>query len=121
MGLGFVLKRKLEGWDEQTDRHPHIPDLGHDQWGALFFDALECPEADPYIHGEDITEHTERFRRKFQKHLSGFPKLGRMWDFYNDAWYEPEEIVQLREECLRAQGKTSNSCARGAGFVAAGL
>ncbi len=111
MGLGFVLNSKLEGWDERTDRHPHIPDLGDDHWEALFFDALKCPEADPYTHGDDINEHNERCRRKFQEHLSGFPMLGRMWDFYSDAWYEPEEIVQLREECLRAQGETSNPVA----------
>ena len=107
MGLGFVLKRELAGWDENTDRHPHIPDLGDDQWRVLFFDTLKCPEADPYIHGEDINEHTERFRRRFQEHLTAFPMLGRMWDFYNDAWYAPEEIEQLREECLKVQASTS--------------
>jgi hypothetical protein len=111
MGLGFVLKRKLEGWDENTDRHPHIPDLGNDHWGSLFFDVLNCPEADPYIPGEDINEHTERFRRKFQRHLSDLPMLGRMWEFYNDAWYAPEEITPLRGECLRVQARTSNPLA----------
>ena len=111
MGLGFVLKRKLEGWDENTDQHPHIPDLDADRWGALFFNVLNCPEADPYIPGADINDHTERFRIQFQRHLSDLPMLGRMWDFYNDAWYAPEEIERLREECLKVQAGASNTLA----------
>ena len=118
MGLGFVFKRKLEGWEENTDRHPHIPDLGDDNWAALFFDVLNCPEADPYIPGEDINEHTERFRLKFQQHLSDYPMLGRIWDFYNDVWYAPEKIEQLRSECLKVQANTSNPVAlEGLGLI----
>ncbi len=77
----------------------------------MFFDVLKCPEDDPYIPGEDITESTERFRIKFQRHLSDYPMLGRMWEFYNDAWYAPEEIDRLREECLKVQASTANSLA----------
>ena len=111
MGLGFVFKSKLEGWDENTDRHPHILDLGEDNWAALFFDVLKCPEVDPYIPGEDINERHERFRLKFQQHLIDYPMLSRIWDFYNDVWYAPEEIEQLHKECLKVQSNTSNPVA----------
>jgi hypothetical protein len=37
--------------------------------------------------------------------------LGRMWDFYSDVWYSPEETTQLRGECLKVQASTSNPLA----------
>jgi hypothetical protein len=86
MGLGFVFKRKLEGWDENTDYHPGIPDLGDHNWCALFVDVLHCPEADrSYAPDEDFNESYERYRLKFQQHLSEYPMLGRIWDYYNDG------------------------------------
>ena len=111
MGLGFVFTRKLEGWDESTDRHPDIPDLGADNWSALFFDVLGCPESDSPVSGEDMTEYWERTRLKFQRAIPDYPMLGRIWDFYNDAWYAPEEVGQLQSECLKVQANTSNQTA----------
>jgi hypothetical protein len=111
MGLGFVFKSKLEGWDESTDRHPGIPDLGENNWSALYFDVLGCPESDLPAPGEDMAEYWERVRLKFQQAIPAYPMLGRIWDFYNDAWYAPEEVGQLQSECLKVQTNTANQTA----------
>jgi hypothetical protein len=111
MGLGFSLKRQPSGWDEGADYHLNIDDLESDQWTALFFDVLGCPEAEPFVQGEDINEYHKRFGWEFQQAITDYPMLGRIWDFYADVWYEPEEIEQLRRECLKVHASTSNTTA----------
>jgi hypothetical protein len=41
--------------------------------------------------------------------------LGRIWDTYVDVSYQPEEILYLRDECLRAKASalvTGEACTR---------
>lgn len=81
------------------------------EWEALFFDVLHCPEAEPFVDGEDLDKYYERHRRRFQQAIADYPMLGRIWDIYEDVRYMPEEVNLLRDECLRVQTSTSNALA----------
>jgi len=37
--------------------------------------------------------------------------MARIWDTYVDVSYQPQEIYQLRDECLRAKATTRNTVA----------
>jgi len=111
MGLGFVFKHKQDGWEQSNVQYSGIPDLGEDNWRALFFDVLGCAESDFEVSDnseEGMTKHWERVRLDFQRAIPDYPMLGRIWDFYIDVWYAPEEIELLLAECLEVQAKTSN-------------
>ena len=111
MGLGFVFKHKQEGWEASNAQYSNIPDFGEDNWYALFFEVLGCPESGLSMPEKDVAEYWERIRLNFQQAIPDYPMLGRIWDFYIDVWYAPEEIEQLRNECFKAQANTSNPTA----------
>jgi hypothetical protein len=81
------------------------------EWEAVFFKVLHCPEAEPFIQGEDLDEYYERYRRRFQQAIADYPMLGRIWDMYEDVCYMPEEMNLLQNECRRVQTRTSNAYA----------
>ena len=85
-------------------------DLNGDEWAALFYDVLKCPKAtvEPFSPGDDAEQWRKRYRLKFQESMPNYPLLGRIWDIYEYGSYRPNEIAQLREECLRIQNNTSN-------------
>ena len=79
-----------------------------DEWDALFYEALNCPMPSrdiPYIEGCDMKEWQKLVCLSFQQAIPEYPLLGRVWDYYIDVWYAPEEIAQLRAECVAAQNK----------------
>ena len=105
MSLDFALKREAEGWDESTDRHLHRGIL-EPEWVALFFKVLGCPPAEPYVNGEDTNEFRKRFRQRFREAIPEYPMLARITDYYDDVWYQAEEVVRLRGECERVRCAT---------------
>lgn len=106
--LDFVLRPHPSGpWDDSADRTLPIFLIG-DEWSALFRDVLHVKDPEPYVAAEDIEEYTERQRMLFQQSIAEYPMLGRIWDMYTDASYEPNEMSQLRDECLRVKASTSN-------------
>lgn len=101
---------------EKTSRpssvSPHYLNLflTGDEWYALFFDVLRCPEEVPESSTPD-DDWRDDYSVKFMQAIPDYPLLGQMWDIFNYVSYEPQEIGQLREECLRVQGRTSNETA----------
>jgi hypothetical protein len=79
--------------------------LDGSEWIALFRDVLKCPMGidQPFIPGEDTRVWRERNRLKFQKAIPNYPMLARIWDTFIDVTYEPEEVRQLRDECLQVR------------------
>lgn len=97
------------GWKPYQDGNVHYLDLdfhGND-WEALLWNALGAGETkyDEYVEGEDIVEFHERNRKKFQQSVPDYPMLARIYDMYEDYLYTPEEITELRSECLRLKTK----------------
>jgi hypothetical protein len=84
--------------------------LEGDEWGALFLDVLKCPDTGdvPQLGNETSEEWQERYSLKFQQTIPAYPMLGRIHDLFIYVIYKPEEIKQLRDECLRVQSTTSN-------------
>ena len=78
-------------------------------WESLFWGALNAARREEYVQGEDISEFEVRNRRRFQQSLFAYPLLGRVFDMYEDADYQAEEIDQLREECLRVRRGTQHA------------
>jgi hypothetical protein len=107
----YVMPNREMAWSEET--HLHMGGMTGDEWQALFNEALGCPMGidEPYIHGEDVNGWEERVRLKFQSAIPDYPLLGEAWHYYYGAWYEPEEIEQLRDECRKAQANISNPVA----------
>jgi len=107
----LVLRRDpSDAWNVSTDRALAIFFDGA-EWSALFKDALHVKDRDPFIPGEATDKWRERQRVRFQKSILEYPMLGRIWDTYIDVSYRPEEIPQLRDECLRVKASTSNPVA----------
>lgn len=107
--LHICVVRDPAHWDEaQGDRHIERLDLHETDWEAVFYDVLGCSKGEPYVRGEDITEHTERSRRYFQQCIPQYPMLGRIFDMYEDYVFTPEEVGRLREECQMVRASTSN-------------
>lgn len=84
--------------------------LEGDEWEALFLDVLRCPDVGevPYLPNESSAEWQERYGFKFQQTIPAYPLLGRIHDLFIYVIYKPEEVGQLRDECLRVQSTTSN-------------
>jgi hypothetical protein len=88
-------------------------DLECAEWGAIFYDTLNCPVAieEPTLPDESEEVWQERFSRKFQQAIPEYPKLGEIWNPSFYISYEPEEVEPLRSECQRVRALTSNESA----------
>lgn len=107
----LVLKLNPSGaWNYRTDRTLPIYFEGP-EWSALFHYVLRVTDREPLVADEDFAEWGERQRVRFQKSIAEYPMLGRIWDTYIDVSYRPEEIPQLRDECLQVKASTSNPVA----------
>ncbi len=106
--LMIFVRQDRAAWDNKTDHY--LNDLDGSEWIAVFRDVLKCPMGmdESFTASDNLNEWHERVRSKFQQAIPDYPMLGRIWDTYNDVTYKPEEIEQLRDECLRVQASTSN-------------
>lgn len=82
-------------------------DFDAEDWKALFLGLLNCP-------AYKLSESNEVNRQRFEKHLSEYPMLGRIFDMFEYALYEKIDVGQLREECLRLKSIASFIEASGA-------
>lgn len=112
--LSIYLMRdpSFEAWSKGVsgeDRYLGIW-LDGDEWEALFFDVLACPDesATPRLPNEDRAEWEERYGLKFRQAIPDYPMLGRISDLFMYVSYTPGEIEQLRSECLKIRSSTSN-------------
>jgi hypothetical protein len=96
-------------WNYATDRHLGVDFIGP-EWGALFYEVLDCPKPDEnsFVSGESVSAQHERYRLEFQQAMPSYPMLSRIWDTYIDVKYKPEEISQLRDECQTVKAGTDN-------------
>jgi hypothetical protein len=108
--LDFVLQQNSGNWNENTDRWLG-KGLSLAEWSALFLDVLDCGHGDAPSDDLPYAERLEIIRLSVEKAIPDFPMIARMWDYYWDAWYERDEIGQLRNECLRVKADTSNTLA----------
>jgi len=84
--------------------------LDGEEWGALFFDTLGCPDVNgtPRLPNEDRAEWEERYSLKFRQAIPDYPMLARISDLFMYVRYMPEEIEQLRNECVKIRSSASN-------------
>lgn len=99
----LAIRLRHENGVQDAEASPYLNDLDGEEWVALFRDVLDCPMGinEPYFPGDNIGERHEKFRLKFQQTLKDYPMLGRIWDTYIDVTYTPEDIKELRDECLK--------------------
>lgn len=99
--------------EPSANHYLHL-DFETEEWEHLFYRVFDCPAAtdEPIIVGESEAEWEERFSRRFQQAVPEYPLLGRIWDMFIYVSYRPEEIEQLRAECLKAQAITGDEKAR---------
>jgi len=103
------FKQGMRGQDHYLDIR-----LEGNEWGALFLDVLRVPGFNdvPRLKDEESVDWQERYRSIFQRTLPNNPMLARIWDIFIYVSFEPEEIEDLRKECLRIQSTTSNKRAQ---------
>jgi hypothetical protein len=92
LSLGLV-KSVEDFFRHNKIRYLYIDFSGGD-WKALFLGLLKCPTF-------DLNESEEVNRQRFEQHLSEYPMLSRIFDMYEYASYEKEEVARLRAECER--------------------
>lgn len=99
--LDFALMHDATNWDETTDRHLRRG-LSIAAWRAIFFKVLIFPEAEYCDEAANKLIYLEPHRRRFHRTMLnlGYPMLARMTNYFDDAWYAPAEVGQLRDECL---------------------
>jgi hypothetical protein len=78
-------------------------DLHYEDWEALFVGVLHVPTS----HWRDLSREAQRI--EFRKVLPEYPMLAEIWDMYEDAAFLPEELPQLRSECLQVKSETTDS------------
>lgn len=107
----ITFSRGLSGVDRYLDLR-----LNGDEWVALYLQVLRCPDAGqvPKLLNEDIAEWHKRYGAKFQQAIPTHPMLARIYDLFSYVSYAPEEIEQLRGECVELEATTSNEKARSA-------
>jgi hypothetical protein len=79
------------------------------EWDALFFDVLACPDDIHRLPNEERAEWEERYNLKFREAIPEYPMLGRISDLFMYTSYTSQEIITLRNECLKIQSTTSNA------------
>lgn len=104
MGLDLMLRRDPNEWDGKTDRHTDLMLYGRG-WEVLFFEVLGCPNTE-FLEGDDYDTWYEYWEEKFREAIPEYPLLGRISDYYQDVWYAPDELTQLRNECQSVLIKT---------------
>jgi hypothetical protein len=109
--LHIYVVRDPANWNANAgDRHIPVCLNGGD-WQSIFFKRLHCPESEPYVRGEDTNDWLNRNRRLFERSIPDYPMLGRIFDMYEDYTFTPNEVVLLRDECVRARALSSESSA----------
>ena len=108
--LHLYFVRNPENWhgEDRKDTFYIELDFHFSDWEVLFIDVLHFPGWDKYVEGDDVNELHERNRKKFEQTIPDYPKLARIFDMYEDYQFTPEELPQLREECLSVKSKTSS-------------
>ena len=101
--LHIYVVRVPGTWNgDAGDRHIPVC-LNEDDWQAIFFKCLHSAEREPYVGGEDTNDWLNRNRRLFEQPIPDYPMLGRIFDMYEDYVFTPDEVVRLRDECVRAR------------------
>ena len=99
---------QVEGARETGER------LEYKEWEAIFFFELigYCPFVSR-IEPEAVDADTwnDLWKQRFREAIPEYPLLARMWNEYEDAFYAPDEIDNLRNECLSVKSKTEDTIA----------
>ena len=109
-GYDLILVRDHTLLNEQTNRRLETAFYGS-EWSALFFDVLGCPKPRPYLPEDDIDAWMEKRKLNFQLAIPDYPLLARMVDPYSDVWYLPQEVPDLRSECVTITARTKDPTA----------
>jgi hypothetical protein len=104
----IVLMNDVARIDEKTVRRLGFG-LSSTEWSSLFFEVLDCPDAEPYVVDSDIDVWTENRRISFQSAIPQYPLLARMWDPFKNIWYSQAEISALKRECQAVSQTHSNT------------
>jgi hypothetical protein len=114
MGLDVLLMKNPRGEfsSEDGDRSLDVS-FGYWEWESFFYAELGVPKPEPYADGEDIGAYRQRQDQRFRESLSKYPMLSRIYDYYIDVVYLPNEVKQLLDECSPLEEKITNREALG--------
>jgi hypothetical protein len=74
----------------------------------VFEGLFNCPDAEPYIDGEDIEQYESRYRLQIQECASSYdyPMIARIWDIYEEFSYSNDETQRLLGACQKLRSTT---------------
>lgn len=109
--LTLLLVKDPNNYNENTDRRLKVcinkEDLAAIQDAAVS-GRIDYRNLQSNEENQKAGEHNLKF---FQKFASLYPMLGKIDDMYQDYVFAPEEIRNLREECLKLQAAKPNAAA----------
>ena len=97
--LHIYLARDPERWHVAEDTVEMRFDFHPDDWHALFVGVLHVETLGP----------TGWLTQEFRELDTDYPKLGRIWSVYDGCMFFPDELSELRGECLKLKSETTQS------------
>lgn len=103
--LDLSLKKNPDKYDEKTDRTLKIC-INEDDLTAI--QDLVIPGRIDFTNSmseKEFNEAREKNMGLFRQFASQYPMLGRIDDMYQDYIFTPEDVKELREECIKLKSK----------------
>ena len=112
MGLGIAIAVSPQGKPSDHQNFNLDREISIDEWEALFHTELQVPDL-LATEGESFNEFENRRAVTFQTIMSekGYKMFGRICYIFRDVFYQPSEVRELLDECLRLKETTSDSLA----------
>ena len=116
--LHIYLARDPERWTVAEDTVEMRFDFHPGDWHALFVGVLQVPildeddlqqliERNRYVEVHETLGPDEWQEQKFREATTDNPMLGRIWSVYDDCMFGPDELSELRGECLKLKSDTT--------------
>ena len=95
--LHIFLARDPERWAVAEDTVVVRFDFHPEDWHALFVDVLHAAAQGP----------PEWVREEFREATTDYPMLGRIWSVYDECLFFPDDLSELRGECVKLKSETT--------------
>lgn len=113
--LGITISREIaennDNWDgSRGDRWLDVC-INDDDLEAIWLEIFLLVTGKSYDGEENILWLRINDQQWFAKTLPEFPMLGRINNTWEDAYFNAEEVMLLREECIKIESTTGNPSA----------
>jgi hypothetical protein len=115
--MDIYLARQPEGWDRAEDTLVVPFGFCGEDWHAVFIGLLHAgPDEDDlqqlrdgkfFFRFRKTKAFEKRWRQKFREATTEYPMLGRISSIYDQCLFFPDDLTELRGECLKLKSGTA--------------